>query len=107
MRYVKMLFVLAIVAAVIVPTTTHAQSITQYGKAAMAGGYYPGGPNAATYSGRTYVSRPVMVVPAPVIATTPATDGRRTFSAEPSTPAAAAPAAAPAPTVRYYYWRCR
>jgi hypothetical protein len=97
MRYVKMLFVLAIVAAVIVPTTIQAQSITQYGKAAMAGGFYPGGPNAARYSGRTYVSRPMMAAPAPVIATTPATGERRTFSAEPQAAQPAAPAAPAAP----------
>jgi hypothetical protein len=106
MRFVKMLSLVLAVAAVTVAVAAQAQSITQYGKAAWAGGYYPGGPNVGSHFGGSYVPATVYN-PAPVIATAPAADGRRAFSAEPSAPEAAAPAAS-APTVRYYRWRgCR
>jgi hypothetical protein len=97
MRFVKMLSAVLAVAAMTAASMVQGQSITQYGKAAWAAGTYPGGPNAARYYGRSYA--PARVYSAPVVASTPATDERRAFSAEPSAPGAPV-SAAPAPAVR-------
>lgn len=88
MRLVKMLSVVLAVAAATVAATTQAQSITQYGKAAWAAGIYPGGPNVDSYFGRAYAAP---VYSATVVASAPAADGRRAFSAEPAAPQPAAP----------------
>jgi hypothetical protein len=95
MRFMKMLLVLAVVAAVTAAATIQAQSITQYGKAAWAAGTYPGGPNVARVYGRSYMPR--AVYSAPVVATTPATGEQRRFSAEPGTPGTVQPVASAAP----------
>jgi hypothetical protein len=110
MRFVKLLSM--VLGVTLMTATAVADSgsnvYNRFGKGPTTAGLSQG---YGSSSGGGYYYRP-FVQPAPVIATVPATDGRRTFSTEPSTPAAAAsaaaaPAAAPAPVVRYYYWRCR
>jgi hypothetical protein len=67
-----------------------AAEYNRFGKGPTTIGLTP--PGYSTSGGYIYSRQPVQ--PAPVVATVPATDGRRAFSAEPS----AAPPAAAAPT---------
>jgi hypothetical protein len=108
LKTLSMFLVMAILTASAV-ADSGSNVYNRFGKGPTSAGLSQG---YGSSSGGGYYYRS-FVQPAPMIITVPATDGRRTFSTEPSTPAAtapaaAAPAAAPAPVVRYYYyWRCR
>jgi hypothetical protein len=105
MRLVGLLS-LVLAVGTLTASAVSAKEYDRFGKGPTTIGLTPPGYGASSSGGYFYSRQ--YVQPAPTVATAPATDGRRTFSAEPSTPAAAAPAAAPAPVVRYYYrWRCR
>jgi hypothetical protein len=92
MRYVKLLSTMLGMA--LIATVASAKECDSFGKGALGVGATPP-PGISTGSGYVYGRH--YVQPAPVIATAPATTGRRAFSVEPAAAAAAAPAtAAPA-----------
>lgn len=106
MRFARVLLVLLAATAMTIATAVQAQEYNRFGKGPTTIGLTPPGHGVNSNSRRPayYAPAPVVatasaVMPAPAVATAPATDGRRTFSAEPSAPGTLVPAA-PAPAVR-------
>jgi hypothetical protein len=102
MRFAKgvsMLFAVVVMTA----SAAHAQEYTRFGKGPTTAGLTPPGYGMTSRLGGSVYYAPAPVVatsrgnvnyaPAPAVATAPATEGRRTFSVEPSAPDALPPAA--------------
>jgi hypothetical protein len=86
MRFVKTVSMLLVLGTL--TASSVAAEYNRFGKGPTTTGLTP--PGYSTSGGYIYSRQ--YVQPAPVVATAPATDGRRAFSAEPSTTQRAAPA---------------